>query len=80
MKKESRYNPPDTNTIIKALNGDQNALMHIFSHYESFGNYLIRANIRKFACVSGISVSRYPIEDIKQNMFIRYYRAIQSFV
>ena len=80
MKEYDGYNPPDLNIIIKALNGDQDALMHVFSHYESFGNYLIQANIRKFACVSGFSVSRYPVEDIKQNLFIRFHKAIQSFM
>ena len=81
MNKDKRkYDPPDRKTILEALNGDQNALMHIFSHYESFGNYLIQANIRKFACVSGFSVSRYPVEDIKQNLFLRFHKAIQSFM
>lgn len=80
MKEYDGYNPPDLNIIIKALNGDQDALMHVFSHYESFGNYLIQANIRKFACVSGFSVSRYPVEDIKQNLFLRFHKAIQSFM
>ena len=80
MKEYDGYNPPDLNIIIKALNGDQDALMHVFSHYESFGNYLIQANIRKFACVSGFSVSRYPVEVIKQNLFLRFHKAIQSFM
>ena len=80
MKEHDGYNPPDLNIIIKALNGDQVALMHVFSHYESFGNYLIQANVRKFACVSGFSVSRYPVEDIKQNLFLRFHKAIEGFM
>ncbi len=80
MKEYDGYNPLDLNIIIKALNGDQDALMHVFSHYESFGNYLIQANIRKFACVSGFSVSRYPVEDIKQNLFLRFHKAIEGFM
>ena len=80
MKERKRFSPPEKKIIIEALNGDQNALMHILSHYESFGNYLIQANIRKFACVSGFSVSRYPVEDIKQNLFLRFHKAIEGFM
>ncbi len=77
---KNNYSPPDTNIIYEALNGDLNALTHIFSHYESYGNYLVQANIRKFACVSGISVNRYPEEDLKQNMFLRFHKAVEAFV
>ena len=81
MNKDKRkYDPPDRKTLLEALNGDQNALMHIFSHYESFGNYLIQANVLKFACVSGSSVGRFPNEDIKQYVFLRLYKALQRFV
>lgn len=69
----TKYNPPDSQVISEALNGDQQALMHILSHYESFGNYLIQANVLKFACVSGSAVCRYPKEDLKQEI---YYRLI----
>ena len=75
----TKYNPPDSQVISEALNGDQQALMHILSHYESFGNYLIQANVLKFACVSGSSVGRYPYEDIKQFVYLRLFKALQRF-
>ncbi len=75
----TKYNPPDNQVISEALNGDQQALMHILSHYESFGNYLIQANVLKFACVSGSSVGRYPYEDIKQFVYLRLFKALQCF-
>ena len=79
MKERKRFSPPEKKIIIEALNGDQNALMHILSHYESFGNYLIQANVLKFACVSGSSVGRYPYEDIKQFVYLRLFKALQRF-
>ncbi len=68
------------NTIIQALNGDQNAIEHILSHYESFGNYLIQANICKFACVSGPDVSRFPKEDLQQEVNYKLTKAIAGFI
>ena len=79
MKERKRFSPPEKKIIIEALNGYQNALMHILSHYESFGNYLIQANVLKFACVSGSSVGRYPYEDIKQFVYLRLFKALQRF-
>ena len=75
----TKYNPPDSQVISEALNGDQQALMHILSHYESFGNYLIQANVLKFACVSGSSVGRYPYEEIKQFVYLRLFKALHRF-
>lgn len=75
----TKYNPPDNQVISEVLNGDQQALMHILSHYESFGNYLIQANVLKFACVSGSSVGRYPYEEIKQFVYLRLFKALQRF-
>jgi len=80
VKERKRFSPPEKKIIIEALNGDQNALMHILSHYESFGNYLIQANVCKFACVSGSAVCRYPKEDLKQEIYYRLTKAIAGFV
>jgi len=79
-EKKDGYPPPDKNLILKALNGDPDAIKSVFCHYESFGNYLIRANVLKFACVSGFSASRFQEEDIKQYLYLWIHKAIEGFM
>ena len=79
MKKRRDFDPPDIEDILGALNGDQGAVMRIFLHYDRLIKYLINANVRKFAYSFEIDVCRYSQEDMRQEMYLRLYHAIQQF-
>ncbi len=79
MKKRRDFDPPDIEDILDAFNGDQDAVMRIFLHYDMLIRYLINANVRKFAYSFEIDVCRYSQEDMRQEMYLRLYHAIQQF-
>ncbi len=79
MKKRKEYDPPDLKDILDALAGDQNAVVRIFTHYDTLIRHLISANVRKFAYSFDVDPCRYSQEDMRQEMYLRLYHAIQQF-
>ena len=79
MEERENYPPPDVQDIRRALNGDQEAVLNIYLHYEALAKYLLHKYIRRFAGRYNLSIGNYPLEDMLQEMYLKLERAIRRF-
>lgn len=79
MEKSLDYCPPEAADLLAAVEGDSEAMMRIYLHYERLGRHLIRRSVLNESGRSGIEAGCYQLEDMEQEMFLKFIRAVQNF-
>ena len=79
MKRSNKVEPPEFEDITEALNGDNDAFLRIIKHYEPLAYAITRNEVRSFAWKDGLCTSLYSVEDLRQEMTLRFMSVVKSF-